>query len=126
MADEITVSVGLNLLNGDKDSLTISPYTFAITQATAKPVRVGGSQVIGHAAHEALALADLTTPGVCYLRNRDATNFVQIGVDVSGDFYPLIKLMPGDAWIIRLPASVTPYAKADTAAVVLQREILDA
>ena len=125
MADEITWTCSLTLANGDLDSLTIPVRTLRITQATAVPTRVGGNQTIGFAAHEALTLTDLTTLGVAFFRNRDAEHFVQIGVDVGGTFYPLVRLNPGEGWAFRLAQGITPYAKADTAAVVLQREILD-
>jgi hypothetical protein len=125
MADEITWTCALTLANGDLDSMTIPARTLRITQATTVPSRVGGNQTIGHAAHEALALTDLTTLGVAFFRNRSAANFVQIGVDVDGTFYPLVRVNPGEGWAFRLSQGITPYAKADTAAVVLQREILD-
>lgn len=126
MANEITVSQALTVSNGNLMSLTIPARTYQITQATAVPARVGGTQTIGFAAHEELALTDLTTLGVAYFRNRNATNFVEIGVDVSGTFYPLVRLNANEGWMFRLSQGITPYAKADTGAVVLEREILDA
>ena len=125
MADEITVTLAVTLANGDLDSLTIPSRTMRIDQATAVPSRVGGNQTIGFAAHEALALTDLTTLGVAYFRNRAPVNFVQMGVDVGGTFYPLVRFNPGEGWAFRLAQGITPYVKADTGAVVLQREILD-
>ena len=124
-AGAIVVTYGLKLANGDLDSMLIPTRQVSITQNTAAPARVGGTQTIGFAAHEALALTDLTTNGVAHFWNRDATNFVQIGVDVAATFYPLIRLNAGEGCIIRLSQGVTPYAKADTAAVILQRDILD-
>jgi len=124
MADEITVSVGLRLSNGDLDSLTESTRSFTVDQATAVPVRVGGSQIIG-TTEEAIALTDLTTNGVAKFRNRDAVNFIQIGVKPAAVFYPLVRLNAGEEWIFRLEPAIAPYAKADTAACVLQRDILD-
>jgi hypothetical protein len=126
MADEITWTCGLTLANGDLDGMTIPSRSMKITQATAVPSRVGGNQTIGFAAHEALVLTGLTTLGVAYFRNRAPANFVQIGVDVDGTFYPLVRLNAGEGWAFRLAQGITPYAKADTGAVVLQREILDA
>ena len=125
MANEIVVTTALTLTNGDLDSMTIPARTQQITQATAVPTRVGGNQTIGFAAHEALVLTDLTTNGVAYFRNRAPANFVQIGVDVAATFYPLVRLNAGEAWVFRLSQGITPYAQADTGAVVLQREILD-
>lgn len=125
MAGEIVFTSALTLSNGDLDSLTIPSRTQKITQATAVPTRVGGNQTIGFAAHEALDLTGLTTLGVAHFRNRDAANFVQIGVDVGGTFYPLVRLNAGESYVFRLAQGITPYAKADTAAVVLERNILD-
>jgi len=125
MANELAATCALTLANGDLDSMVIPSRTHRITQNTAVPTRVGGNQTIGFAAHEALVVTDLTTLGVAYFRNRDATNFVQIGVDVGATFYPLVRLNAGEGWAFRLSQGITPYAKADTGNVVLQREILD-
>lgn len=125
MAGEIIVTAGLRLANGDLDSTNIGPDTFSITQNTAAPVRVAGSQSIGFAAHEALTVTDLTTLGVGYLRNRDDTNFVEVGLDVGGTFYPLLRINANEAYPVRFSQSATVYAKADTAAVILERVILD-
>ena len=125
MADEITVSTSLKLANGDLATMTIASRTQQITQNTAAPARAGGTQTIGFAAHEALVVTDLTTVGVARFRNRDAANFVEIGVDVSGTFYPVVRLNFGEEWIFRLSQGVTYYAQADTAAVIMDRDILD-
>jgi len=125
MANELTVTTSMKLANGNLDSFVISPRTQSITQTTAAPARVDGTQTIGFAAHEALTVTDLTTLGWAYFRNRDATNFVQIGVDVGGTFYPLIRLKNGEGCVVRLDSGATVYAQADTAAVILERCIID-
>jgi len=124
MANELTHNVSLVLANGDLDSVSIVPGSDSITQNTAAPVRVGGSQIIG-TTEEALALTDITTNGWAYFRNRDATNFVEIGVKPAATFYPLVRLNAGERCAFRLSQGITPYAKADTANVILQRDILD-
>jgi hypothetical protein len=86
----------------------------------------GSVQDIGFAAHEALDVpAEIGTAGWAYFQNQDADNFVQIGVDGGGTFYPLLKLLPGEAQAVRLTTD-TPYAKADTAAVKLYYFISEA
>jgi hypothetical protein len=125
MADEITFNFSLVLANGALDSFQLTPGTVSIDQNTAVPVRVDGSQIIGFAAHEALTVTDITTLGVCAFWNRDATNFVQIGVDVGATFYPVVRVNPGEVWPFRMAQGITPYAKADTGNVVLQRLIMD-
>lgn len=46
----------------------------------------------------------LTTPGVCVLRNVDATNYVEYGVfdPQTNVFYPLGEILPGESYILRL------------------------
>jgi len=125
MANEIRNTTSLTLTNGDIAGLTVPARTVQITQNTAVPARVGGTQTIGFAAHEALSITDLTTNGVAHFRNRDAANFVQIGVDVAATFYPLVRLNAGEEWVFRISQGITPYAQADTGAVIIDRDILD-
>jgi len=122
MANEITVQVYLRAAKGFLD-VTRSPGQLQFTLAAASPAFGARAQAVGTSAHEALDVGDVATPGWCYLRNLDATNFVEIGVDVTGAFAPLIKLKAGEPAVIRLAAA--PYAKADTAAVKLEYLILD-
>lgn len=77
------------------------------------------------AAGTALDLGSVAANGVCWLQNCDAANYVEVGVQVSGAFYPLIKLKAGEAWPIRVSTGVTPYARANTSAVVLKQPIMD-
>ena len=123
MADEISLSISLRAVKG---SLEISKsVSQTITIATAKPNAAGGTQAIGFAAHEAVTLGDVAANGVAFFRNLDTTNFVQIGVDVSAAFHPLVRLNAGECCVMRLSAAVAPYAQADTAAVIIEKIILD-
>lgn len=84
-----------------------------------------GVQDIGFAAHEALTIgSDVGTAGWGEFRNLDTTNFVQIGLDVAGTFYPFAKLLPGESFPVPL-ATKDLYAKADTAAVQLELTVLE-
>ena len=121
----IKITTSFRFKNGDLDSMDIPAREQSITQNTAAPTRMGGNQTIGFAAHVALAVTDITTKGWAYFRNRDAANFVQIGVDVGATFYPVVRLNAGESCAFRVSQAATLYAQADTAAVILQREILD-
>lgn len=123
MANEITVVAQLQAL---KSYLNISQNVTLRADLTGNNF-TAQSQSIGHAAHEAIVIgADVGTAGWAFFRNLDATNFVQIGVDVGGTFYPLAKLLPGEtAGPLRL-ATTSVYAQADTAAVDLFYLILEA
>lgn len=80
-----------------------------------------GAQTIG-TSYEAIAIGDVATAGVAVFKNLDATNYVEIGVEVSAAFYAFAKLKPGEAYPIRL-ASGTIFAKANTAPVSLEYTI---
>lgn len=124
MANEITVFMKLSAVKGN---LTVQPAQLSTTFTlnAAAPNVSGVTQSIGFAAHEAITLGDVATNGWAWFKNTDSTNFVQIGVDVGSTFYPLVRLNAGEAGCFRLAHGVTPYAKSDTAAVVLEKYILD-
>ena len=86
--------------------------------------KVEGSQEIGFAAHEAIDLGSVATPGWAFFVNLDTLNFVEIGIDVAAAFHPFAKLRFGEFAVVPL-GTAAPYAKADTAAVKLSYGILD-
>lgn len=93
-----------------------------------------------------VSFAALARPGLCWVQNLDETNFVTVGVyePGTGVFYPLLELLPGEGYTIRLSRSVNEqYAgtvtgtgsdapnnsvriKADTAACNVRVEAFDA
>jgi hypothetical protein len=103
------------------DAILLSgAFSFAVTY----PTMSGGVASIGTSAHEALPLQDVATPGLAWFKNLDGTNYVEVGSDVAGTFYPFLKLKPAQecwSWL-----SVAPYAKANTAACQLQFKIYNA
>jgi hypothetical protein len=122
MANEFTVTSSFKLDNGnDSFSRTISfnADQSAVGGPTPGVLSIGTS-------HEALTTNDLTNKGWAVLKNLDDTNFVEVGVDVSATFYPLLKLLPGEQVQVRLSPAVTVYAQADTAAVRLDAQIFEA
>ena len=124
MANEITANLQLIVKKGFLDE-RFAPGALSFDLAEAAPNVAGGSQLIGFAAHEAVDIGDVGTAGWAYFRNLDAENYVEIGVEVAAAFYPLVKLESGEAAVFRL-ATDTPFAKADTGDVVLQKGIFDA
>lgn len=63
-----------------------------------------------------LPVGGVTTSGVIYLKNLDDTNYVQLGTQVSGTFYPVLRLKPGDIAVWRLDPTATLRLLANTAA----------
>jgi len=123
MANEINTVFTFRAVKGFLD-ITRS-VNKSITLSAAAPAPAGLTQAIGFAAHEALTVGDVGTLGWAWFRNLDATNFVQIGVDVAATFYPLVRLNAGEAGCFRLAHGITAYAQADTGAVVLEKLIMD-
>lgn len=110
MASEITVNLRVGILNGNMAE-TIAPQSLSIDQAA-----IGGPapgyQTIG-TSEETVGLSEISTLGMCYIRNNDTTNFVEFGV-ATGSY--MVRLKAGEFAWFRLKPGVTLYAKADTAA----------
>lgn len=82
-----------------------------------------GVQTIG-TTHEQVSIGDVSTAGWAAFVNLDAENFIEIGVEVSAAFHPLIKLMPGETAVLRL-ATNTFFAQADTDPVNLHKFVIE-
>jgi hypothetical protein len=123
MANEINLALALRLQKGYLlENFQISG---SYTLAAALPVKASGIASIGNAAHEAIPMQDVATYGFALFRNLDATNYVEVGVDVSAAFVAFARILPGEAALVRL-GTLAPYAKANAAAVRLQYDIFDA
>ena len=108
MADELTVSISMSYTNGGvsfneaySDSVTVA----AVPMAT-------NVQSIGTTEGQ-LDYGGGTSLGFLFIKNLDATNFVQFG-KTTGVY--TARLKPGELGIFRMDGN-TVFAKADTAAV---------
>lgn len=114
MAQEITQTVSLSATKG---GATVNISSTKRVDMTGTGM-IQTTQSIGTSA-EAIALGDLSgAPSMIEIKNLDATNFVEIGGD-SGLTVFKLKLRPGHATLFQ-PSAVPLYAKADTAAVLIQ------
>ncbi len=126
MADEISVSTRLYARNGfllvDHNVGTIAVDMSGTTYAS------GAVEYSTTAAGTAISLDGVTTGtmGYAFFRNLDATNYIEIGVQVLGTFYAFTKLLAGEVAIVRMNQSNAPYARANTASVRLAYSILAA
>lgn len=121
MANEISITQNISATKGNQTYSRSRSYRADWTTARMD----GQTQSIG-TTHEALTVsADVATNGMGYFTNLDATNYVEIGRDVTGTFYPVAKLKPGESAEFRVAAGVTLYAKANTAACDLDWMILN-
>jgi hypothetical protein len=115
MANEISYQFQI-VLNNVKLKDQYSSNSVSATQSTAALMR--NVQSISNSAHSALDLGSVVTPGFAVFQNLDSTNYIEVGIDVTGAFYPFLKLKAGEQGIVRLGISA-PYAKANGAAVSL-------
>lgn len=118
MADEITVTVALALLKGELDcperseSFTPNMTGDAMTHAV---------QQVGLTKENLALSADIGTAGWCYIKNLDAANYVDVGLDADT---PFMKLKAGEACLFRL-ASTTISCKANTSAVNVEYWVIE-
>lgn len=117
MANEITVTVSLGVINGNlRDSF--APGALSFTQAA-----IGGPypgyQTIG-TSEETVPTTEITTLGWAVFRNLDVTNYIEIGF--STGVYG-IRLESGEVAVFRLNPGATIYAKANTAACKLLAKV---
>ena len=119
MADEITVNLSLSAKKGYLN-FKESTGNFLVTMNGT--TGAGGIQTIGTTG-ELLGVTDVGTAGYAFFRNTDTTNFVEIGIQVAGTFYPFVKLKAGESCVLRLGTN-TPYARSNTLTTNLQYFIL--
>lgn len=125
MADELTITRGIVLSAANKPNVN-----YASSSGT---YDMSGDQVCGFsqsipttAAGTLLDMTAIGTEGFGRFDNIDATNFVEIGVQVGGTFYPLARVNPGDPPAeFRCSQGVSFYARADTAAVILDWRVFE-
>lgn len=114
MANEITVTTGLRLANGDL-KVNGSNLSKKFDQTTA---RGGGPGTVDvGTTEETIDFGDIV-PGFVEFRNLDATNFVDLGF--STGVYGIQLLASGGPAVFYLKSGATVYAKADTAACKIQ------
>lgn len=112
MANELTVTAGVNYSNGG----------VALAKTANDQVTVSANYLT-HSIHtvttsgEALPLGGVSVPGYCWVQNRDSSNFIQIGN--SGDA-PVVRVGPGEVAVFRFSPSITPWAIADTGNCVIE------
>lgn len=121
MASEISITQRLTATKGSISRTRTR--TFNADWATAD--YTGQVQNIAtSAAGTALSLSGIAAGGWAYFTNLDATNYVEIGVQVAGTFYPVATILKGESAQFRISA-LTLYARANTAAVDLEYEALN-
>ena len=126
MSKEFTVSNSLAVKNGN---LVYSVSTsFRPNQTTANGPSPGAVSVTTSGVD--IPLAQLATPGLARIKNLNATNYVTIGLWDSTTFFPLLELLPGEEYVMRLSRAAltgqTIRAVAHVATCIIQFDAFDA
>ena len=120
MANELTLSASLAFAKGNANT-GLSKGGLQVTVTGTQ--YLSNIQSVGFAAEEALVVSEGTL-GYCFMRNNDATNYVEVrpGTGVAD----LIRLNAGEIALFRFAADVTaPFVQANTAAVELEYIIIE-
>lgn len=120
MADEISVKPYIRLLNGN-GKLTISPGTSTYDQTA--PGYYHNVSSVGTSEENIGTFGDVATEGWCYMRNLDATNYVQWGF--STGVYGGRAEAGETVGPFRMEPALTLYLKANTAACLLEVLVLE-
>lgn len=123
MADEITVTSGLTVTkNGTTNRIDNTVESHTMTGS----IRVDNVQTIG-TTYEAIAKGDIGTIGFMQFVNLDATNYVEIGREISAAFEAFIRVDPGKTSPPVKSASLTAlYGRANTGAVNVRCILIEA
>lgn len=124
MAGEIRYSSGLVMAAGNlNDNYNTSGLT--ANQATNKLVRNVQTTLVASAQGDLLDLGGVTVPGLSVFSNLDTVNYVEVGVQVSGTFYPFLKLLALQQSGPMFLGTSAIYARANTGNVKLFYIIYD-
>ena len=107
MANEISATASLAITFSGQTASGTTTFSLNLTGDY-----LGEEQDIGTTA-EVLDLGDIATAHVIYVRNLDATNYVQVDSANTFDKFPQ-HIAPGQA-VLLLPETSTIYVKANTA-----------
>ena len=108
MASELSVQTGLNYSKGGD----IDQVSEAFTVDVSGTARISGRQTIG-TSEEQLALGDVSSLGVVWIKNLDATNYITVGTVTSQRGF---RINAGESYSFRA-ANNAVFVAANTAAV---------
>lgn len=121
MANEITHT---NSLSFQKDGVTGNTLAVAGAQHSVSGYRYFRQVQSVTTTEAALQLGSLATLGWCFMKNLDATNFVQLKTATAGAL--MLKLKAGESGCFRFGSDVTaPFIIADTATCKLEYMIVE-
>lgn len=99
MSNEARVTGSLRIRKGNTDYQS-RPTAFAADVAGTKGPSPGTITITTTGTD--INLSQVGLPGLCYIQNLDETNYVVVGVYDGTSFFPLLELLPGEGYPLRL------------------------
>jgi len=116
MSSEATISSSLTITVGNYRYQSL-PGSFAADVSAAGAAGPTPGSVLASLTGTTVSLANITNKGgLCRIQNTDLTNFIEVGVyDTSlTEFIPILELLPGESFIMRLSRFIGQHAGAGT------------
>jgi hypothetical protein len=116
MANEITAVVSLSASKSGASINTVGSSGSATKQYDMTGADMASGTANIGTSDEALPIpADIATCKALFIKNLDATNYVEFSYGTGGSFAAVVRIDPGMSVLFR-PTSTTCYVKANTAA----------
>lgn len=105
MANEATVRSALQIRSGNLNYSSL-PASFTADVGTAKGPTPGAVAISPYGTD--IDLSQLTAPGLCRVMNLDSSVNIDLGIwdPEALKFYPLMTLLPGETYVIRLASDL--------------------
>lgn len=99
MANEARINSNLQIIVGELDYQS-RPAAFLADVSVAKGPTPGAVSCATTGTN--ISFAQLARPALCRIMNLDSTNFVTVGVYDGVSFFPILELLPGESYVMRL------------------------
>jgi hypothetical protein len=93
LANEARVTAAIQITTGNYRYQSPQPTAFFLDVAGAKGPTPGA--ITATTSGTNVDLSGLTSPGLCWISNLDATNYVEVGIHDGALFHPLLEIPPG-------------------------------
>lgn len=105
MANEATVNTSLIIKKGTAQDYRSAPTQFKANVTDGKGPSPGAIAVTK--AGVDIDLSELGTPSLARFQNMDLTDRIAIGIYDGATFYPMIELLAGETFVLRLSQELT-------------------
>lgn len=93
MANELRMTISVNVKKGNVNENISETFVASLTNAEGP---TPGYVVVPQLGVD-VDLSELTTPGVCVIKNVHATYSLMVGISDGVEFYPMFNLAPGES-----------------------------